>query len=165
MVIVALDFETANHEAHSACQLGLVRLEGWSLGGSASWMIRPPDDYFAFTHIHGICWEDVMDSPSFAELWPEITPHLKGADFLAAHNAPFDRKVLQSTCAHHGLEAPAIPFLDTVQVARKTWQIFPTKLNLVCQKLGIELNHHEALSDAKACAEILRRAVAAGWEP
>src|SRR5688500_12377494 len=99
-------------------------MEGWSVGAAASWMIRPPDDYFAFTHIHGISWEDVMDSPSFAELWPEISGHFEGADFLAAHNAPFDRKVLESTCAHHGLAAPTIPFLDTVQVARKTWQIF-----------------------------------------
>jgi DNA polymerase-3 subunit epsilon len=55
--------------------------------------------------------------------------------------------------------------VDTVQVARRQWSIFPTKLNLVCGRLGIPLDHHEALSDASACAEILLRAHAEGWEP
>ena len=84
---------------------------------------------------------------------------------MAAHNAPFDKGVLKATLAAHGINAPAQPFIDTVQVARKTFQIFPTKLDNVCRRLNIQLNHHEALSDALACAQILLQAREKGWEP
>jgi DNA polymerase-3 subunit epsilon len=143
----------------------VVRIEDWRIVDAKAWLIRPPSDEFVFTYIHGIEWEHVCDQPGLDGLWSELRPWFEGVDFLAAHNAPFDRGVLQASLAHHNIVAPPTPFLDTVQVARKVWKIFPTKLNLVCEKLGIPLQHHEALSDAKACAEILIRAKAAGWEP
>jgi DNA polymerase-3 subunit epsilon len=164
-IVVAIDFETANQSAGSACQLGLVRLEDWRVARQQSWLIRPPTDEFLFTHIHGLTWEHVRHSPSWGELWPEISAHLEGAQYLAAHNAPFDRGVLQAVCAEAGLSAPQTPFLDTVIVARKVWKIFPTKLNNVCERLDIPLNHHEALSDAHACAQILLQATLGGWKP
>lgn len=163
--LLALDFETANHASNSACQLGLVRIEGWRVVDSASWLIRPPTDEFFFSYLHGITWDRVAGEPHWGELWPRLAPYFDGVDFLAAHNAPFDRGVLEAACAEYGLDAPAQPFVDTVAVARKVWKIFPTKLNLVCERLGIELTHHEALSDAKACAEIVIRAQAEGWTP
>jgi DNA polymerase-3 subunit epsilon len=163
--LLALDFETANYAANSACQLGMVRVEGWRLVDARSWLIRPPSEEFVFTYLHGIAWEHVEKEPDFGGLWTELEPHFKGVDYLAAHNAPFDRGVLATACAEYGLPAPTQPFVDTVAVARKVWSIYPTKLNLVCGRLGIPLNHHEALSDAKACAEILVRAHAQGWSP
>jgi len=36
--------------------------------------------------------------------------------------------------------------------------IYPTKLNMVCDYLEIPLKHHDALSDAQACAKILMAA-------
>jgi DNA polymerase-3 subunit epsilon len=44
--------------------------------------------------------------------------------------------------------------LCTVQLARKTWELASNKLPSVCAHLGIELNHHNAASDAEACALI-----------
>ena len=161
--ILAIDFETANQSASSACQLGVVRLEDWKVTHAQAWLIQPPTDEFMFTHIHGITWDDVKAAPRWDQLWPQLAPHFKGVDFLAAHNAPFDRGVLRATCEAYGLDAPETPFLDTVQIARKVWQIFPTKLNFVAQHLNIQLQHHEALSDANACAQILIQANAKGW--
>lgn len=164
-VLLALDFETANYSANSACQLGIARVEGWALVDARSWLIRPPSQDFVFTYLHGIDWNQVAREPDFGELWKELAPHFEGVDFLAAHNAPFDRGVLNAACADHGLLVPRQPFVDSVAVARKVWHIYPTKLNLVCGQLGIALNHHEALSDSKACAEILIRAHGEGWNP
>jgi DNA polymerase-3 subunit epsilon len=164
-VIVALDFETANNSRSSACQLGLVRLEGWRPTLEKAWLIRPPDPLFIHSGIHGITWEDVEGSPDFSELWPQVAACLEGADYLAAHNAPFDKGVMEGTLAHYGLQAPEQGYLDTVQIARQVWKIYPTKLNLVCEALAIPLQHHEALSDARACAQILIKAQAQGWQP
>ncbi|WP_088892469.1 3'-5' exonuclease [Leptolyngbya ohadii] len=152
---VALDFETADNGRDSACAIGLVRVENWQIIERIHYLIRPPRPRVQFTHIHGIRWKDVAQQPCFGELWEAIEPILKDADFLAAHNATFDRGVLHACCDAHGLARPSQSFVCTVQLARKVWNIRPTKLPDVCQFLDIELNHHQALSDAEACARIV----------
>ncbi len=155
---VALDFETADYSPDSACALGMVRVENQQIVERSYSLIKPPRRRFVFTYIHGITWEDVANQPTFAELWPTYSPMLEGIDFLAAHNASFDRSVLHRCCAAAGLDAPKIPFRCTVQLARQTWNICPTKLNNVCDHLGITLKHHQAASDAEACALIVMAA-------
>jgi DNA polymerase III subunit epsilon len=91
----------------------------------------------------------------FADIWPRFSYMLKDIDFFAAHNASFDRSVLTACCEASGLKPPSEAFRCTVQLARKTWKIYPTKLNNVCDFLGIPLNHHQAASDAEACALIV----------
>ena len=53
---------------------------------------------------------------------------------------------------------PEQPFICTVKLARQTWGIYPTNLPAVCAKLSIKLDHHQALSDAEACAKIVMAA-------
>jgi len=152
---VALDFETADYPRDSACALGLVRVENHQIVQRTYSLIKPPRQRFIFTYLHGITWEKVANQPTFGELWPTLTPMLEGIDFLAAHNASFDRSVLHSCCAAAGLAPPKLPFRCTVQLARQTWNINPSKLNNVCDHLGIPLEHHHAASDAAACALIV----------
>ena len=102
-------------------------------------LIRPPRATFRFTHIHGMRWQDVADEPTFGERWAAIQPLLQGAAFLAAHNASFDKGVLYACCDLYGMARPLQPFVCTVQLARKTWNLRPTKLPHVCEYLGLEL--------------------------
>lgn len=158
---VAIDFETADHGADSACAVGLVRVEGRKVVARESVLIRPPRPQVLFTFVHGIKWEHVKDAPAFAEVWPRLLPLLDGAAFLAAHNAPFDRKVLTACCAAAALDVPVQQFECTVQLARRTWALPSNALPAVCRRLGIGLMHHNALSDAEACARIVIAAAAA----
>jgi len=155
----AIDFETADHGPDSACAVGLVRVEGLEVVARATLWIRPPRPRVLFTHVHGLTWTMVKDAPPFADAWPLLAPLLEGASVLAAHNAPFDRRVLAACCAAAGLAAPALPFLCTVQLARRTWKQKPNDLPSVCRRLGIELSHHDPASDAHACARIVIAAV------
>lgn len=159
---VAIDFETADTGPDSACAVGLVRVEGGKIARSEHFLIRPPRPQVMFTYIHGIEWSHVKDQPTFGQLWPKIAPLLTGVRFLAAHNAPFDRGVLTSCCAVAGVPAPKQPFVCTVRLARKTWNLRPANLPAVCRHLGIPLKHHEALSDAAACARIVLAAAQDG---
>lgn len=159
---VAIDFETADRGADSACSVGLVRVEDGTITRRVVQLIRPPRFIFEFTHIHGIDWTMVQDQPCFAEAWPNLAEILHGVDFVAAHNAPFDRGVLTACCEAAELPTPAHRFIDTVRLARDTWRIYPTKLPDVCRHLKIQLNHHEALSDAEACANIVIAALREG---
>jgi len=151
----AIDFETANYDPESACALAIVRVECGKIQSKRSFLIRPPSKHFVFTWIHGIEWEDVKGKPDFSCLWPQIGPLLSGVDFISAHNARFDRKVLYSCCDMAKAMPPRAPFLCTVSLARKAWGIRPTDLKNVCRHLRIPLQHHKASSDASACAKIV----------
>ncbi len=159
----AIDFETANNARDSACALGAVIVEHGLIVERLYALIRPPSREFLFTHIHGLSWDDVKGAQGFAAVWADMAREIGTVDFLAAHNAPFDKGVLGACCATYGLAAPAQPFVCTVQLARKQWAIRPTKLPDVCNYLGIDLRHHQADSDAEACARIVIAAQAAGW--
>jgi len=152
---VAIDFETADTGRDSACAIGLIRVEAGRIVARESRLIRPPRRSFQFTSIHGIAWEHVAEAPAFREVWMALRGLLEGADFLAAHNASFDRSVLHACCAAADLEPPALPFECTVRLARRRWGIRPTTLPDVCRVLDLDLRHHDALSDAEACARIL----------
>lgn len=160
---VAIDFETANNRKDSACAIGVVRVSGGRIAATATHLIRPPTSEFYYTHIHGLRWEDVAEAPDFSAVWPEIAPLFDGVEFISAHNAGFDRGILHSCCAAFGLTPPPAPFLCTVQLARKLWQLRPTKLPDVCRHLNIPLDHHKAESDSRACAEIVIAALEDGW--
>jgi DNA polymerase-3 subunit epsilon len=155
----AIDFETANRYPNSACSVAVVRVRGTRVVAARSWLVRPPFRRFDFTGIHGITWEAVRRSPTFADLWGEIAPHLDRADFVAAHNAPFDRRVLEACARWYDIELPPIEFVCTMKLARQTWGLRPTTLKHVADFLGIPLEHHVAASDARACAEIVIRAL------
>lgn len=153
---VAIDFETADHPRDSACAVALVTVKGSKIVARSHFLIKPPRKTFSFTHIHGLSWADVKDAKTFEEIWPEILPKIESAEFLVAHNASFDRSVLDACCRTYNLATPTWPFQCTVEWARKIWNLRPTKLPNVCEFLSIHLQqHHNALSDAEACAKIM----------
>lgn len=155
MRFVAIDFETADYYPDSACAVALVRVEGDQIVAKTHALIRPPRSRFHFTYIHGIKWEHVRNEPTFGEIWPAMAEYLEGVDHFVAHNASFDKGVLQACCDASGLAMPLLPFRCTVRLARQVWKLPSNKLNLVCQHLQIPLQHHNALSDAEACAKIV----------
>lgn len=161
---VAIDFETADYSPDSACAVGVVKVRGTRVVAKYEALIRPPRRQFVFTYLHGIRWTDVHAERDFAGVWPELARHLEGADFLLAHNAAFDRGVLETCCALHGLKAPKTPYVCTVKLARAIWNIRPTRLPNVCRSLNIDLrNHHDAVADALACARIGLAALKQGY--
>lgn len=154
----AIDFETANQSMDSACQLGLVVVRAGEIIERRSWMIRPPTDRFVFTYIHGITWRDVAREADFGQLWPQIGPYLLD-NVIAAHNARFDLGVFFALVKHYRLGFWQGGSIDSVTVARRTWPFLANhQLQTVASHLEIPLDHHDAASDANACAEIIRRA-------
>ena len=68
--------------------------------------------------------------------------------------------MLCACLAHYHLPVPECRYVCTVKVAQRVWpQLQNHKLDTVSQALGIELNHHEAGSDARAAGLILQAAL------
>lgn len=105
--------------------------------------------------VHGISWSDVADAPAFREVWAELERELDGAAFIAAHNAPFDERVLRACCRVARILPPALPFRCTLQLVRRLLPGRPASLPAVCRQLGIPLRHHDPVSDAEACARLV----------
>jgi len=157
MNFTAIDFETATGYRSSACAVGIVTVENGKITEQYYSLIQPPGNQYWAGNIcvHGIRPQDTADVPTFTELYPEIRERLAGRQ-LVAHNAPFDRSVLQRTMGYYGLDHADLNLTGwdcTLRIYRsKGFQ--PCRLSDCCTRLGIELNHHEALSDALACARL-----------
>lgn len=162
-VTLALDFETANYPRESAIALGLSLIEQGRVRETRSWLFKPvPDPRYSrlyirrdFIAIHGITSRMLADKLYFDGYWDDMRPWFEEADQYIAHNAGFDRAVLGAVTAHYGIPVPLLPWQCTVNISRRSWPgLYNHKLSTVAQHLGINLNHHQADSDAEACARI-----------
>ena len=150
----AIDFETAQHARTSICQVGLVRVEAGVIVHELSLLVQPPNNYyrFDFTQIHGISSSDTAESPSFAGVWPQVEPYIAGQCVVAHNGFRFDFDVLRKTLGYYGLTVPVFERVCTLRIYRK-------RLADLCAEYGIPLDHHDALSDARACARLYLRAL------
>jgi DNA polymerase-3 subunit epsilon len=155
----AIDFETANGSAASACSVGLVKVRDGQVVDRIGWFIRPPlgHDHFVEwnTRIHGITADMVLSAPSWIDQLSDLTEYVND-DILVAHNAGFDMGVMKSACAATGLAVPTYSYVCSLQVARKTYHLDSYRLPVVAMAAGFEdFPHHDAVADAEACAAIM----------
>jgi DNA polymerase III subunit epsilon len=158
MVIHAavIDFETANSRSNSACQLGVVRLEDWRIVEEKEWLIRPQRLYFSpqCVRVHGITARDCLASPEWDHVWDKLFPLIDGC-VIVAHNVGFDAAVLQGTCQLYDIAVPQFDLQCTRLIAKRAW---PGQsgygLAAIAERLSIQFRHHNALEDARACAQI-----------
>lgn len=157
MDFCAIDFETATHERHSACELGICVVEDSQIISTKTWLIKPPSfPYFNQRNIdvHGILPNDVKDAPTFDEIWYEVQEMMYGT-LMIAHNASFDAGVLRSCLDYYGMFKPNLNYLCSIQLAKKSWNYLPKYgLKHLAETHQIKFNHHRAGDDAEACARI-----------
>lgn len=156
MDFVAIDFETANQRPNSACQVAAVVVQDSQIVEERAWLIRPPSNYFAPINIsvHGIRPQDVENAPSMEQVWEELGELIDGLPLLA-HNARFDMGVLVASLTAYDVACPQFEFQCTRVLAKATW---PGRsrygLKPLGNWLGIDFRHHDALEDARCCAQI-----------
>lgn len=145
----AIDFETAQGYRWSICQVGLVRIEKGIITDEINLLIQPPDNYYwnRFIEIHGITPEMTKNAMTFDKVWHLIEPYILNQNVVAHNGLAFDFPVLQKTLEYYGMENPEYEKYCT-------YRLFRQNLATLCKQHNIALNHHDALSDAKACAEL-----------
>lgn len=158
---VAIDFETATGYPSSACAVGIVTVENSIITDEYYTLIQPPDnEYWRLNiQIHGITPDMTEDTPAFHAIYPEIKKRLEGK-VVVAHNEVFDRTVLKQVMRMYQLDYDELLLSDRWQCTCRIYRSLgykPANLSACCQREGIPLIHHEALSDAKGCAELYLR--------
>jgi len=144
----AFDVETANRNLSSICSIGIVRFEHGELVDKIHYLIRPPENCYEFRNIeiHGITPDKTEKSPIFSEVWALIKHYFQG-QLVVAHNISFDRSALKRTLEHYSFELPEFEEVCT-------YKLSGLKLDTACNSFNIDLNHHNSLSDAEACAKL-----------
>ena len=154
---VVFDIETtgfSNIEDY-IIEIGAVKVQNGEITDRYSTFVNPGVPIpFEITNLTGITDEMVMEAPKIDVILPEFLQFV-GDSVLVAHNASFDVGFIEQNCKKQRLPHK-YTYLDTVALARV---LLPTlakyKLNIVAKALGISLeNHHRAVDDAGATAEI-----------
>ena len=155
MDFIAFDFETANQQ-QAPCSLGLVLVKNNIIVDEFYTLINPQKSFSSYNvKIHGITKKDVEYSPTFPEVWPQIK-HYFDRYPAVAHNAHFDKSVLEKAIKRYQLSILPIAYYDTMALYRHNCQATAGGLEAMCASLQIELEeHHNALADAKAAAQAM----------
>ena len=145
----ALDFETATSAHNSVCQVGLVIVNQGVIEKKYSSLIKPPQNEFAYHNIrvHKIEPYMTQNAPTFDLIWKDISKYFEN-QLIVCHNANFDLLKLKSTLDFYNIPIPEYTHACTME-------LFGGKLDKCCDEQNIEFNnHHDALADAEACAEL-----------
>lgn len=153
---VAIDFETATGYRDSACAIGIVTVEDGIIVDEYFSLIQPPDNQYwrSNINVHGITPEMTEDVPGFYAVYPEVKKRLKGKT-VVAHNEVFDRSVLKHTMRMYRFDYDELFIPDRWECTCRIYRSLgykPADLKTCCMRNDIQLNHHEALSDARGCA-------------
>lgn len=157
---VVFDLETTGFSAikDKIIEIGAVKVEGGKITDRFSTFVNPGVPIpFRITQLTGITDQMVMDAPGIETVLPQFLEFI-GEAALVAHNASFDVGFIEQNCRYQDI-IPDFTSVDTVAMARI---LLPTlskyKLNVVAGALHISLeNHHRAVDDAGATAEIFVR--------
>ncbi len=159
---VVFDLETTGFSSikDKIIEIGAVKVEKGVVTERYSTFVNPGRPIpFNIQQLTGIVDEMVISAPPIEIVLPDFLMFV-GDAVLVAHNASFDVGFIEQNCRYQDIR-PDFTSLDTVALARV---LLPTiskyKLTVVAKALGISLeNHHRAVDDANATADIFLKFV------
>ncbi len=154
---VVFDLETTGFSADvdNIIEIGAVKVEGGQIVERFSTFVNPKVPIpFRIENLTGISDAMVLDAPVIDEILPKFLEFCEGCA-VVAHNADFDTSFIMNKAAKMGVcWNPTI--IDTVLLGQFVIpNLHNYKLDTLCKHLKVSLeNHHRAVDDAGATAEI-----------
>lgn len=154
--IVDIETTGGQPEESKITEIGIVISDGTQVIETYETLVNPQRDipYF-ITRLTGIDKKMVADAPKFFEIAKDIVEKTQGLIFVA-HNASFDYNHIRKEFRELGYDYKR-DTVCTVQLSRRVLPGEPSySLGKLCKSLGIDnQNHHRALNDALATANLL----------
>ncbi|AGB19021.1 PolC-type DNA polymerase III [Thermoanaerobacterium thermosaccharolyticum] len=159
---VVFDIETTGLSSinDSIIEIGAVKIKDCRIVDTFETFVNPQIHISNFiTKLTGITDDMVKRYPPIDEVLPKFLEFIKGST-LVAHNANFDVTFIKTKAKNLGIEVDN-PVLDTLELSRHMYENLKNyKLDTVAQHLGVSLeNHHRAVDDARATAEIFLKSI------
>lgn len=157
MNFVVIDVESSN-SARAICQIGIAKYENGILVDKWVSLINPEDtfEYYGYIEKHKIYPEDVINAPKFPEVVSTLSYYTKG--LITVSHGSYDSDAIRKACNRYAIPPLDITWLDSTVAARRTWPEVSSKgygLADLCERIGYQFNHHDALEDAKAAGAVL----------
>ena len=157
---VVFDIETTGFSSvkNHIIEIGAVKVENGKIVDRFSTYVNPQEPIpYRITKLTTITDADVMDAPTIDQVLPEFFAFCEGC-VLVAHNASFDIGFIKENARRLGLPY-AYTHVDTLAMARVLLpQLAKFTLDHVAKTVGVSLeNHHRAVDDAEATAEIFEK--------
>lgn len=153
----AIDFETANEQLSSICSVGIVIVRNGKINDRFYSLVQPEPNYYNYGNsmVHGLAYKDTKNERVFSDVWQQVDPLIGNLPFVA-HNKGFDESCLKAAFRTYRMDYPDYIFYCTLAASRRQLKYLPNhQLHTVAEDCGYILtNHHDALADAEACAEI-----------
>ncbi|MBQ7841440.1 MAG: PolC-type DNA polymerase III [Lachnospiraceae bacterium] len=154
---VVFDIETTGFSPvkNKIIEIGAVKVVDGKIVDRFSTFVNPGVPIpFRIEQLTGINDDMVIDAPPIEEVLPRFLAFCEGTIFVA-HNANFDMSFIMENAKQQGIELKPT-YVDTVGIARV---LLPNQakhtLDAVAKTMGVSLeNHHRAVDDAEATAEI-----------
>lgn len=159
--ITVVDVETTGlHPVFDrVVEIALVRVVDGRIERQFTSLVNPQRDIpFDAQMIHHITPAMVRDQPPFPSLLEAIAPFLSDT-VLVGHNIGFDLGFLRHELRRAGATEPALPAIDTLQLARQHLRLSSYSLTSVARRLGLSGGAHRALGDALLTLEVFTRLV------
>ena len=157
---VVFDLETTGLSADKnyIIEIGAVKVVEGEVKDSFSTFVEPPVPIpQKITDLTSITDAMVQGAPKEEKAVADFMKFCEGS-VLVAHNALFDTGFIRVSLARRG-EGFSHCFVDTVALGRKLYpELKSHRLNILAKHLGVKLdNHHRAVDDALATANIFRQ--------
>ncbi|MBQ3054203.1 MAG: PolC-type DNA polymerase III [Clostridia bacterium] len=157
---VVFDIETTglHCQEDKIIEIGAVKLEKGNIIDRFSTFVNPMIKLSATTtELTSIKDSDVENAPLIEDVLPKFLDFCKDC-VLVAHNATFDVGFIRVNAGKCGLEFNP-SYIDSLNLCRALYNERKTHgLAAMVKHLNIELmNHHRAVDDAEATAEIMKR--------
>lgn len=160
VVFVAFDTETTGTGAGTrVIELAGSRFVGDRLDGTFQTLIDPEQPIPAeATAIHNIDDAMVRGQDKAPEAMRKFLDFAQGA-VLVAHNASFDASMIGLELGRAKLPAPALPILDSLKAARRSYPGTSHSLDTLIETAGLPRQdaRHRALGDAELVRHLVRR--------
>lgn len=143
---VILDVETTDLDG-AICQIAIIDTNGQMLLNSLVNPLQPCSQ--EATAVHGLRDVDLVDAPTWAQLWPDVREAI-GHRRVLAYNAPFDQQHVLADCARAGIDPAGL------QAPDRWWCVMRARACAENSKWRALGGNHDALGDVQATLSVLQ---------
>lgn len=155
--IIAFDLEMPGQKDLRVSAIGITVVENGEIVDNYYHLVNPETEFDPFViDLVGITPEMVENEPTFPEIWREIEDTMSSG-LLVAHGAAGDLKTLCACLNYYGIRwKDKIEYACTCDMGIAFYpHLEHYSLDFLCEHIGVNLDHHNALSDSEGCARLV----------
>lgn len=155
--ITVFDIEVLNQDPASICAIGIVEVADTKVISTYYSLIKPKNlSYDSYRYkVHHIKPKSLYKERTFLEVWEDIKGYFENA-IVVSHDIQGDMMNLRAACKQNKISYPELYMSCTNVLAHLVYpHLQKYNLKELAKMIGFEFQAHQALDDAKACAQLL----------